>query len=386
MLTRPKTSHRSNHYINRQPPSIQSPKRKVPWSKILWMLGLTCIVIAIFWILRPIFALLAASAGIAYICDPIIDSFESSGFSRTLGIAIFSILATIFILLFVLLLIPPIVNQIDSLSSDLSNLMIELQASLEPMAQKASSITGREIKLDFETLKALAPQWLNDSSPELQEKIVTFVKGLFTQGLGLVNTLLNLTLLPVFTFYLLRDWDKIVADINELIPLSMQPTVQKTMKEVDKRLNAFVRGQIKVCLALAILYTVGLLIVGIDLAVPIGIISGFLFIIPYVGTIFGVIISSLLALIQFGVTWHIIGVLGVFGVSQMIEGYLLTPKIVGDSVGLSPLVVMISLIVGASLLGIWGMFLAIPVTAILSVFVTEWLRRYKSSQLFTKPE
>ena len=262
--------------------------------------------------------------------------------------------------------------------------MIEIERNIDPLTARLSEMLGREVKFNFETFKVYGSQWVSESSPELQDKILNFGKGLFTQGLGLVNTLLNLTLLPVFTFYLLRDWDKLVADIHELIPLSARPMVETTMVEVDKRLNAFVRGQIKVCLALAVLYTTGLLIVGIDLAVPIGLISGILFIIPYLGTIFGLLISSLLALINFGISWHILGVFAVFGVSQMIEGYLLTPKIVGDSVGLSPLVVMISLIVGASLLGIWGMFLAIPVTAILSVFVSAWLRHYKASDLFVE--
>ena len=382
MLTRPKTSHLTNQYTPPPKPVPSPPKKKWPWGKILWVATASIVITIIFWILRPIFALLAASAGIAYICDPVIDSFESSGFSRTLGILIFATLSTIVILLFILLLIPPIVDQVERLSHDLSELMIEIENNIDPMTARLSEMLGREIKFNFETFKDYGSQWMSESSPELQDKLIDFGKGLFTQGLGLVNTLLNLTLLPVFTFYLLRDWDNLVDDIHKLIPLSVRPMVEKTMVEVDKRLNAFVRGQIKVCIALAILYTSGLLLVGIDLAVPIGLISGMLFIIPYLGTIFGLFISSLLALINFGISWHILGVFAVFGISQMIEGYFLTPKIVGDSVGLSPLVVMISLIVGASLLGIWGMFLAIPVTAVLSVFVSAWLRHYKASDLF----
>ena len=347
------------------------------------MAGSALFLIAFFWVLRPIFALLAASAGIAYICDPIIDALEDRGFSRTAGIGIFSLAAFLLFLLFLLLLLPPIIVQMDRLSQDLTKLLIELETSIAPLLVHINGITGWQLTLDFATIKTVAPQWLSDSSPDLQQKALAFVKGLFTQGLGLVNTLLNLTLLPVFTFYLLRDWDDIVRHIYDLIPPSFRPVVQKNMVEVDIRLNAFVRGQIKVCLALAVLYSIGLLVVGVDLAIPIGLISGILFVVPYLGTIFGILISSLLALINFGISWHIIGVWAVFGVSQLIEGYYLTPKIVGDSDGLSPLVVMISLLVGASLLGIWGMFLAIPVTAILSVFATEWLERYRNSSLYT---
>ena len=379
MSPRQKTSHRPN--AHRLPP-VPSPQGR-SWNKTLWLIGSVLFVLTFFWVLRPIFALLAASAGIAYICDPIIDYFEERKFSRTAGIGIFSLIAFLLFLLFLLLLMPPIIVQMDRLSQDLTKLLVEVETSVAPLLVHINGITGWQLTLDFATIKTVAPQWLSDSSPDLQQKALAFVKGLFTQGLGLVNTLLNLTLLPVFTFYLLRDWDDIVRNIYDLIPPSFRPVVHKNMVEVDIRLNAFVRGQIKVCLALSFLYSVGLLIVGVDLAIPIGLISGILFVVPYLGTVFGILISSLLALINFGISWHIIGVWAVFGVSQLIEGYYLTPKIVGDSVGLSPLVVMISLLVGASLLGIWGMFLAIPVTAVLSVFATEWLERYRNSSLYT---
>ena len=208
------------------------------------------------------------------------------------------------------------------------------------------------------------------------------MSGLLTQGLGFLNTILNLLLLPIFTFYLLRDWDILVGKFREILPHSYRAMIQENLAEVDIRLNAFVRGQIKVCIYLAILYTIGLLIVGIDLAIPIGILSGLLFIVPYLGTAFGIISSLLLALIDFGFSWQAIGVIVVFIVVQLIEGYYLTPKIIGESVGLSPLVVMIALLVGASLMGIWGMFLAIPITAILSVIGTDWLKRYKESHFY----
>ena len=144
--------------------------------------------------------------------------------------------------------------------------------------------------------------------------------------MGLINTLLNLLLLPVFTYYLLRDWDDLLSDGFELIPHNMRPVASKTLGEVNTRLNAFIIGQIKVCLALSVLYTIGLLIVGIDLAIPIGVLSGLMFVIPYVGTVFGILAASILALINFGVDWHILGVFAVFGISQTIEGYYLTPK------------------------------------------------------------
>jgi predicted PurR-regulated permease PerM len=260
--------------------------------------------------------------------------------------------------------------------------MANLDGNIQQFALWIEYKTGQQINIDLAHFQETLPEWLEESTSDWQSKAVNILEGLFLRGMGLVNTLLNLLLLPVFTYYLLRDWDDLMNKAFELLPHKTRPLVHKTMLEVDERLNAFILGQIKVCLALAVLYSLGLWIVGIELAFPIGIASGLLFIIPYVGTVFGIIAAGFMALINFGFDWHILGVFTVFGLSQVVEGYYLTPKIVGESVGLSPLVVMIALIVGAAFMGIWGMFLAIPVTAVLSVLANEWLRRYKSSDTF----
>ncbi len=208
------------------------------------------------------------------------------------------------------------------------------------------------------------------------------LKGVLAGGLGIVVTLLNLLLVPVFTFYLLRDWDRAVAGVDALIPAPQRPLVRRVSREIDGRLQAFVRGQLTVCLALGVLYSIGLLVVGIDLAIVVGMLSGLLFIVPYLGTAVGIVAASGLALLAFGVDWHLVGVLGVFGGVQLIEGMVLTPWIVGDKVGLHPLVVMIALLVGGNLFGIAGMLLAIPVTAAAQVLLVEWIQAYRASDAF----
>ena len=187
-------------------------------------------------------------------------------------------------------------------------------------------------------------------------------EGLLTQGIGILNAILNLTLLPVFVYYLIKEWDRLVAAIDDLVPQAVRPRVRRVALEVDRRLSAFVRGQLTVSAIMALLYSIGLLLVGIDLAIPVGIMSGALFVVPYLGTAVGIVFGLILALMKYGFGIQLVWVLVVFGVVQFIEGYLLTPRIVGDSVGLHPLVVMVALIVGGSLLGIWGMLLAIPIT------------------------
>jgi len=373
-------SHHSRFHPSRKVVADVTKERQY-----LWYLGLGTGIMFLVWLLKPVFAILAASAGIAYIFDPLIDRFEEKGWSRDGGIAAVTILGCLLTLLSVLIFAPPILTQANKLNDDIRVVLNNLDQYIQQLTLWIQSTTGYTLELDLDHLKESIPQWFEQISADWQTKAMGVLQGLFLRGMGLINTLLNLLLLPIFTYYILRDWDLLLKDAFELLPHRFRPSVQKTMLEVDARLNAFILGQIKVCLALAVLYSIGLWIVGIELAFPIGIVSGLLFIIPYVGTIFGLFAGTLMALINFGVDWHIIGVLGVFGLSQMVEGYYLTPKIVGESVGLSPLVVMIALIVGAAFMGIWGMFLAIPVTAVLSVLSNEWLHRYRSSATFLDP-
>ncbi len=379
MMHRPRRSHRNSGHPVREKQSPADPKLS---RHHLWYVGLGVGLGILCWLLKPVFALLAASAAIAYILDPLVDRFEDGGWSRDQGIAIITILGGLLLLIGFISFTPPIIEQTSKLSDDMRVVLSNLDETLQQTTEWVEGKTGRKLNLKLDHLQETLPVWIDQFSEDWQAKAIDILKGLLLKGMGLINTLLNLLLLPVFTYYLLRDWDDLLADGFELIPHNMRPIASKTLGEVNKRLNAFIIGQIKVCLALSVLYTVGLLIVGIDLAVPIGILSGLMFVIPYVGTIFGILTASLLALINFGVDWHVLGVFAVFGISQTIEGYYLTPKIIGESVGLSPMVVMIALIVGASFMGIWGMLIAIPVTAVLSVVAAEWLDRYKQSDTF----
>ena len=377
MKHRPRRSHKhSGHPVRERNTLIEA---KVSRHHI-WYIGLGIGVGILCWLLRPVFALLAASAAIAYILDPLVDRFEDRGWSRDQGIAFITTLGGLLILIGFISFIPPVIEQFNKLSDDIRVVLSHLDETLQQATQWIEAKTGRQINLKLDQLQENIPIWIDQFAEDWKTKAVDVGKGLFLKGMGLITTL-NLLPIPVFTYYLLRDrmiyWRMVLINSH-----NVRPIVSKTLGEVNTRLNAFIIGQIKVCLALAVLYTIGLLIVGIDLAIPIGVLSGLLFVIPYVGTIFGILTAGVLALINFGVDWHVLGVFAVFGISQVIEGYYLTPKIIGESVGLSPMVVMIALIVGASLMGIWGMLIAIPVTAVLSVIATEWLERYKQSDTF----
>jgi predicted PurR-regulated permease PerM len=361
-------------------PPLAAPRGR--WERLLWGVGFVVVGAALFWLLRPVFALLAASAGLAYLLDPLVDALERRGLSRESGIGVLFAAFVGGVVLVLLVGIPTLGVQLERLSAQLTPFFSNLDTTLAPALAEVSRLSGRPVTLDLAALQTQAPRWIQENLPRVQAGASTLAEGLFTQGLGLINALVNLTLLPVFLFYLLRDWDRLVAAIGGLVPVRHRGRVERVAREVDLRLSAFVRGQITVCLAMAALYSVGLVLVGIDLAVPIGLMSGLLVVVPYLGSAVGLGASLVLALMKFGLGAELIQVLVVFVVVQGIEGYLLTPRIVGDKVGLHPLVVMVALIVGGSLLGIWGMLLAIPVTAVLSVFAAEWLSAYRESTVF----
>jgi predicted PurR-regulated permease PerM len=228
----------------------------------------------------------------------------------------------------------------------------------------------------------MLPDLVKKISPDARAAIQGYLTGAFSSGLGLVLKIFNLALLPIFTFFLLRDWDRLIASVDDLVPPRYRVTVRRVAREVDLRLGGFVQGQITVALVLAVLYSIGLRIVGIDLAYLVGISAGLLFVVPYLGTVLGIVISVVLSILKFGFDGHLIGVAAAFAIPQAIEGWFLTPRIMGNKVGLHPMVIMVALIVGGNLMGVWGMLVAIPVTATIFVLLSEWLARYRSSRVF----
>ena len=369
-------------------PAAASPP--LPWSapssawprRLAWGAGFSLIGGLLLWLLWPVLAILVAAAAIAYLLDPLVDRFERRGMSRELGIGALLMLGVLAGAVVMLLMVPPFVRKLGEIGIVLADFFATIDQRLLPAAAWIELNTGRSVPLDLTQLQAQVPQLIEEGLPKIQATATKVFQGLFTQGMGLISAILNLTLLPLFAFYLLRDWDRLIDMLHQLVPPVLRPRVVRVAREVDGRLAAFVRGQLMVCAALGVLYSLGLWVAGIDLPFTVGMLAGALFIVPYLGTLVGVVLATLLALVEYGVDIHLLWVALVFGGAQAVEGYLLTPKIVGDKVGLHPLVVIIALLVGGSLLGIWGMLLAIPITATLSVLGAEWLDLYRNSAVF----
>jgi predicted PurR-regulated permease PerM len=208
------------------------------------------------------------------------------------------------------------------------------------------------------------------------------VRGLWAGGLALFNAVSIVLITPVVAFYLLRDWDLIVAKIDSWLPREFAPTIRGIMEEIDTTIAGFVRGVGTVVLFLATVYGVGLTLVGLEFGLLVGLVAGFLSFIPYVGALFGVAAALIIALVQFGDWLHIAMVLGVFGFGQTIESFYLTPRLVGEKVGLHPVWVIFALMVGGLLMGFTGVLLAIPIAATIGVLVRFFLGQYLESPLY----
>jgi predicted PurR-regulated permease PerM len=208
------------------------------------------------------------------------------------------------------------------------------------------------------------------------------LSGLWSGGLAVFNALSLVVIMPVVAFYLLRDWDRIVAHIDGLLPRDGADTIREQVREIDDRLSGFVRGQASVCLALGTWYAVGLTLVGLDFGLLVGIGAGLISFVPYLGTGLGLIVGLGLAVAQYD-TWLPIGlVAAVFVSGQMLEGYVLTPRMVGERVGLHPVWVLFALMAGGALLGFTGVLLAVPAAAVIGVLVRFAISRYLQSPLY----
>lgn len=379
------------------PARVPAPAR-VSWrERGAWILVGALLLAGLTYLLRSVIAVLFASFILAWLADPWVDRLEGRGHSRERALGLlFGGIAAAFAL-GLLVVVPSVAVEFARLGANFGGYVNELHGALDRARLFAETQLGRPIPLTAsevlaELQRSIAAQGgtlgqvIQDAGPDLGSWVASAAAGVLQGGWSVVVAVLNLSLVPIFTFYMARDWDRMLGAVDELLPPRARGAARGIARSIDERLASFVRGQLTVCAALAVLYSVGLLIAGIDLALVVGITSGALFIVPYLGTVFGVVAASALALLKFGVDWHLVAVWVTFGVAQALEGMVLTPLIVGDRVGLHPAVVMVALLVGGNLFGLTGMLLAIPVTAAGHVLLAYGLEQYRASGFFGQPD
>ena len=333
------------------------------------------------YLLAPVITPFAISAVLAYLGDPLVDRLEKASVWRwkvgrpvSVGIVFFLMLSLLVVVL--LIIMPMLVEQIRLLIQRSPEWIEWFSATALPwLAAKA----GFELT-DFDPARfaeMLKQHWREISSAAF--KLMDIIsKG----GMAVAVVLTNLVLIPVVTFYLLRDWVLLVRGIHDLLPRNMESEISRMATEVDDVLGAFFRGQLMVMLALGLIYSIGLSLVGIELAVLIGIGAGLLSIVPYLGSIVGVLLAVGAVIFQFQDWFHVVMVLLVFGMGQMAEGMYLTPKLVGDRFGLHPVIVIFAVLAGGQLFGFLGILLALPVAAALNVLVRHMRQKYRQSELY----
>lgn len=315
---------------------------------------------------------------LAYVLDPLADRFETMRVPR--GVAVMGLLVAALLLgvLLVLLVLPAVVRDLVALFSQLPVAVKRATETVGPWLQEHGVVvpaTGADVMAAFEAqLSSVTPM------------IVTSVQSIATSFLGstasIVSALAAIMLFPVLTAYLLLDFDRITAAVSDLIPPRYREGTLEVVDQVDEVLGLFVRGQLLVMAALGALLAVGYAAVGVTLAVPIGIIGGLLSFIPYVGGAVALGLGLLMSVLHYDGMGQLIAVVAVYTGVQVLEGFVITPYIVGDKLGMSALVVLFALMVGGELFGFLGVMLALPVAAIIKVFVARGLARYKASEIY----
>ncbi len=333
------------------------------------------------YLLAPVITPFAISAVLAYFGDPLVDRLEKASIwrwkvARSLAVSSVFVLLLSLLIVISLILIPLLVDQIRLLVERLPDWIEWFSTTALPwLASKTGFVlTGFDPAQFTDMLKAY---W-----KEIGTAAFSVIDFISRGGMAVATLLTQLVLIPVVTFYLLRDWDLLVRGIRDLLPRSLEGEISALVSEMDEVLGAFFRGQLMVMLALGVIYSIGLSLVGVELAVLIGMGAGLLSIVPYLGSIVGVLVAAGAVVFQFQDWIHLVMVLLVFAVGQSAEGMYLTPKLVGDRIGLHPVTVIFAVLAGGRLFGFLGILLALPVAAALNVLVHHAQQKYRQSDLY----
>ena len=346
--------------------------------RLKWIL-LAAVIVALLWVLGPSLTPFLVAGLFAYLFNPLIERLEKRRVPRALSVSLLFLVMTLALVGFVLVLIPFIENQISNFLRQLPNWVDWAQGVAAPWI---------EAHLGFSLGSVDAQQLIGLLQGHWQQAggfATNLIAKVSKSGFALVGWTLNLVIIPVAAFYLLRDWNIVVERMHALVPRSIEPVVVRLVRESDETLGGFLRGQLSVMIVLGIIYGVGLWAVGISVGPLIGMIAGLISFVPYLGAIVGVLMGVVAALVQYQDWYHVMLVLVVFAVGQTLEGYVLVPKLVGDKIGLHPVAVMFAILAGGELFGFIGVLAALPVAAVVMVLLRYAYERYTQSEMYQDP-
>lgn len=336
-------------------------------SRLLFQLALTALAAWLVYLLAPILTPFLVSGLLAYLGNPAVNRLERWHFPRPLAVALVFLLFTLLVVVLLFFLIPALQAQIASFIAKAPSYFDWLQNTALPQLQ---ALLGVDLSLDFAAIRQkLLGHWR-----EVGDWVTTFFLYITRSGLSIIGWIATALLVPVVTFYLLLDWNKLLARVLTLMPPRRRNEITSLARETDEVLGSFLRGQLLVMVSLATVYAVGLTLVGLELALPIGILAGLVSFVPYLGFIIGLLTATMAAWLQFHDVIMLLGVAIVFLVGQVLESFWLTPKLVGNRIGLHPVVVIFAVMAGGQLFGFTGILLALPAAAVLKI----WLRHLRA--------
>lgn len=328
------------------------------------------------WLLSPILLPFLLGAIFAYLGNPLVDRLQRLGLGRSIAASLVFLLMLLIVVVALVLLIPLIQRQIVRLVVALPGYIAWINETLIPWLESRLHVLTGDIDVSF-------------LLEELRKNIITVggiagraVSYATRSGLVLVGVVIAVVLVPVVSFYLLRDWEKLEAAIDSLVPRDAQPVIRRLARETDEVLGAFMRGQLAVMVAMGVYYSIGLTLVGLELGILIGAIAGLVTFVPYLGFTVGLIMGLVAALVQYHDAPHIILVLVVFGIGNMLENFVFVPKFVGDRIGLHPVAVIFAVLAFGKLFGVFGVLLALPMASVTKVLLRYAQDRYVASSLY----
>jgi predicted PurR-regulated permease PerM len=337
--------------------------------------GALLLLAAIAWLLGPVLAPFVSAAIFAYICVPLVDWLSRRRLPRTVAVVVTMLLLIMVLSAMVLILLPLLQVQTKAIVSQIPALSQWLKDEVMPWAATHLNL---QLRFDAEFLQQRLSAFMESGAGWLGG----IVASLTSSGLALIGFLGSLALFPVVLFYFLRDWRGILHTLEDLLPLRVRPEVLTIAREVDGVLGQWLRGQLSVMASLAAYYAIALGAVGLNSALSIGLLTGMLAFVPYLGFTLGVVLASAAAVIQQHSLIGVLPIWGVYLVGQLLESYVLTPWLVGDRVGLHPVWVIFAILAFGTLLGFVGVLLAVPLAAITLVLVRHLKHRYQTSGLY----
>jgi predicted PurR-regulated permease PerM len=350
--------------------------REIPINRWPLVFAVFAVLGVLFYLLQPILLPFVSGALIGYLGDPLVDRLEKRGYSRTLGVVVVFLAFNLLMLLCLLIAVPMLLHQLDAFVGAIPKIYAWLRDVAVPWLQSRTSVAMAELP-EIDWSRELLSNWKT-----LGQATAQTVSRITGSGLNVILSLANVALIPVVAFYMMRDWDEIAERILHLLPRDWQRGTRAMASEADEVVGAFLRGQFVVMCALGAMYSVGLWMVGVQLALLLGLIAGLASIVPYLGFIVGITASLIAAYLQFSDWLPLLLVALVFGVGQLVESLILTPILVGDRIGLHPVAVIFALMAGGQLAGFVGVVVALPVAAVIMVFARHAVAHYRDSDLY----